>query len=152
LYIKKKKILFVVGFFLVFPNLFWMLKNHPYQYSYFNIFAGKNFNKNFEMDYWGISSYNALDYIVKHNKKVSYVSIIGNGDIIQSKNFLEAKKRNKIVITHDFMKADFLIDNYNRWNGIKKTKNNLIIKNYFEPYFDIKVNNISITKIYKKKL
>ena len=152
LYIKKKKILFVVGFFLVFPNLFWMLKNHPYQYSYFNIFAGKNFNKSFEMDYWGISSYNALDYIVKHNKKVSYVSIIGNGDIVQSKKFLEVKKRNKIVITHDFMKADFLIDNYNRWNGIKKTKNNLIIKNYFEPYFDIKVNNISITKIYKKKL
>ena len=32
-----------------------MIKIHPYQYAYFNFLAGKDFNKKFEMDYWGLS-------------------------------------------------------------------------------------------------
>ncbi len=40
-----------------------MIKNHPHQYVYFNILAGKNYNKNFEMDYWGISNTMALESV-----------------------------------------------------------------------------------------
>jgi len=46
------------------PNIFWMIKNHPYQQVYFNYIAHKDFNKNFEMDYMGVTNKNALEFIV----------------------------------------------------------------------------------------
>ena len=64
--------------------------------------------------------------------------------------FLNNSIRKRIVLTHDFIKADFLIDNFNRWNsGIRKTKKNLIIKNNFSVYFDMNINEVPFTRIYK---
>ena len=36
------------------------IKNHPYQYTYFNALAGKNISERYEIDYWCVSTYNAL--------------------------------------------------------------------------------------------
>ena len=36
-----------------------ILINHPYQYAYYNVLAG-NVEGRYELDYWGVSSYNAL--------------------------------------------------------------------------------------------
>ena len=36
-----------------------ILINHPYQYAYYNVLAG-NVERRYELDYWGVSSYNAL--------------------------------------------------------------------------------------------
>ena len=53
-----------------------MYKNHPFQYVYFNLLAGKNFNEKFEMDYFGISNKNLLEYITeKVDKKVSIYNL-----------------------------------------------------------------------------
>ena len=113
------------------PIVLWMFKNHPYQYVYFNYFAGKQFSKNFDMDYWGLSNYNALKYLIKNNQNLISIGIIGNGDIGQSRMFLNKTDKNRIVITDNFKKADFLIDNFNRWDGLKKVKKNSIIENNF---------------------
>ena len=136
---------------IVIPSSLWMIKNHPYQHVYFNILAGKKYNNYFDLDYWGVSTYNALNYIADRNEGVSYVGQIGNGDIHLSQKFLGKQNKKKIIITDDFMEADFLIDGHNRWNGIKETKNNMAIKERFINYFDFKTDNISINKIYKKK-
>ena len=109
-----KKIFSIVLIFTV-PIVLWMFKNHPYQYVYFNYFAGKQFSKNFDMDYWGLSNYNALKYLIKNNQNLISIGIIGNGDIGQSRMFLNKTDKNRIVITDNFKKADFLIDNFNRW-------------------------------------
>jgi hypothetical protein len=101
------------------------------------------------MDYWGVSNYNALNYLLKKNKGTLHVGIIGNSDLGQSRIFLDKNIRDRIIFTHDFIKADFLVDNYNRWNGIRKTKNDLIIENNFKVYFDMNINNVPFTRIYK---
>ena len=44
---------------------FSMIKHHPFQNVYFNMLAGKEIEKKFEMDYWGLSNKQALDYILK---------------------------------------------------------------------------------------
>ena len=46
-----------------------MLKNHPYQYLYFNNLAGNNITNNFDLDYWGTSNKSALTYIAAHDKR-----------------------------------------------------------------------------------
>ena len=152
LFFKNIKIFLILICFSITPIIFWSVKNHPYQYVYFNALAGKEFNKYFEMDYWGVGNYNALNYLVNTNNANLKIGIIGNADIRQSRMFLDEAKRKKIEITDNFSNVDFLIDNYVRWNGIKNVKKNFIIKKNFETYHDIKVDNISIIKIYKKKL
>tara|TARA_B110000967_G_C18858753_1_gene548701 strand:- start:75 stop:1700 length:1626 start_codon:yes stop_codon:yes gene_type:complete len=146
---KYKKLFFSIIFIFILPVIFWMIKNHPYQYVYFNSLIGSKFDKYFDMDYWGVSNYNALNYLLKKNKGTLHVGIIGNSDLGQSRIFLDKSIRDRIIFTHDFIKADFLVDNYNRWNGIRKTKNDLIIENNFKVYFDMNINNIPFTRIYK---
>ena len=146
---KYKKLFFSIIFIFILPVIFWMIKNHPYQYVYFNSLIGSKFDKYFDMDYWGVSNYNALNYLLKKNKGTLHVGIIGNSDLGQSRIFLDKNIRDRIIFTHDFIKADFLVDNYNRWNGIRKTKNDLIIENNFKVYFDMNINNVPFTRIYK---
>jgi hypothetical protein len=41
----------------------WMIRNHPYQYLYFNILA-KNWVNNFDLDYWGVAYKSPLQKIL----------------------------------------------------------------------------------------
>ena len=45
-------------------NIFWILRNHPFEYVYFSPFARSSANQ-FSGDYWGISSRALLEYITK---------------------------------------------------------------------------------------
>ncbi|GAJ22942.1 unnamed protein product, partial [marine sediment metagenome] len=44
-----------------------MIKNHPHQNVYFNFFAGKNIKERFELDYWGLSYKQALEYVLEND-------------------------------------------------------------------------------------
>ncbi|MEO5674384.1 MAG: glycosyltransferase family 39 protein [Chitinophagales bacterium] len=43
-----------------------MIANHPYEHVYFNLIAGNNPEKKFDLDYWGLSYRQGLQYLVKH--------------------------------------------------------------------------------------
>ncbi len=150
LYFKKNKYLFFLIFISIIPTFIWMIKNHPFQYVYFNSIVKKNFNKFFEMDYWGVSNYHSLEYILSQNrnKEIIYVGILGNGDLNLSKNFLSNEDKKKLVITSDLNKADFLVDNFARWNGDYKFIEKLKIENKYKIYYQIKVNEVAISSIY----
>lgn len=45
----------------------WMYLNHPLQNLYFNIFAGRNWNYSFEVDYWGLANRIALQKILSRD-------------------------------------------------------------------------------------
>lgn len=50
----------------------WMVRNHPYQYLYFNILA-KNWVRNFDVDYWGVAYKRPLEKILKQNPNETVV-------------------------------------------------------------------------------
>ena len=54
---------------------FWMIRDHPYQYLYFNWLA-KDWVKNFDVDYWGVAYKNSLERIMSTSsaKKISIFS------------------------------------------------------------------------------
>ena len=111
--------------------------------------AGKEIEKKFEMDYWGLSNKQALDYILKmENKKLIKIGSAGPISIENSKKILNVKKRNRIKVT-DNKDADYIIDNYINWHG-KYKKSEHLIPNNFEIYKEIFVNNMRILSIYKK--
>jgi hypothetical protein len=152
LYVKNKHKLIVLSVIFLLPTIFWMYKNHPYQYTYFNSIYKKNFNKFFDMDYWGLTNYHSIKYILKKNKQNDQIAIgiIGNGDLNLSRSFLSKSEKEKIVISENLDAVDFLIDNYARWNGIKFLKNQQEIDDKFKIYYEIQINGVAISSIYKK--
>lgn len=151
-FIKKISSIIILVFLILAPTTLWMYKNHPFQYVYFNSFFKNNFNKYFDMDYWGLTNYHALKYILKNNEedKLLIIGLIGNGDLYLSKSFLSDQEKEKILITEDFGEAEFLIDGYSRWDAVKINKKKLLEKNLFKIYHEIKVNKIPINSIYIK--
>ena len=147
---KFKKIIYFVIIFFFINNSFWLIKNHPFQFTYFNILAKNNFNKYFEIDYWGVSNHYVLKFLSEKNKdKIIKVGLIGDGDLYLSKMFLQDQFQNNIIITYDYTDSDYLIDNFNRWNGIKKTKIDDYVKENYSTFHEIKNDNVIISRIYK---
>ena len=81
------------------PSIIWIVNNHPLQYVYFNIVFSNNFNKYFDMDYWGVTNYHSLKYIINNDKykEKFYIGIIGDGDLNLARSFLPGKEKEKIV-------------------------------------------------------
>ena len=125
-----------------------MIKNHPHQYSYFNFFLKKDFDKKFEVDYWGLSNYQALLYLSKKVENKVKVSRVSDTDLQLSRLFLPKKYRERILIVGDVNDSDFIIDNKIHWNGVLSKKEKILKKN-FTKFYEVKVDNISINTIYK---
>ena len=130
---------------LLSPTFVWMIKNHPFQYVYFNILAGKDFNKNFEMDYWGLSNTMSLEYIAKNENEVVKVSGLGTSDLNLSNSFLPKKYKNKLLITSEINDSKYLINNYRNWLG-----KDLSVPQNYEIFYEIKIDEIPINTIYRK--
>jgi hypothetical protein len=50
---------------------YWMVRWHPYQYLYFNVFAGQ-FAKKFDVDYWAVAYRPLLEKVVGQDKQEKY--------------------------------------------------------------------------------
>ena len=138
---------------LIFPFLFytgiWMFKNHPFQFAYFNYFAGKNVGNNFEVDYWGTSNKNALTYIVNndHRDKLN-IFVLSASPYHFSLLMLDKKNRKKINFVDNISDADFLVTNHYYQKG-NPTKINQDLVKKFKLFKEFKVDKIPINSIYK---
>ena len=145
---------------LVFPFLlhtsYWMIKNHPFQFVYFNALAGKNINKNFELDYWGTSNKSLLNYLLKNEtKKNINVYIFSDSPYYKSLPMLDKEQRNRIKFVRTVEKADYLVSNhyYAFGNRKKHTDNpillNIELKKKYKLFKEIKVDDLPINSVYK---
>jgi hypothetical protein len=128
---------------------FWMVKNHPYQYAYFNFLTGKNISKNFELDYWGLSNLSVLSYILNNNDK-SQISIFVSSmsPYFFSTYMLNKNDKKRIKFVESINEADYLVTNHYYQKGNPTTiKNNLNSK--YKLIKEFKVDNMTINSIYK---
>lgn len=133
----------------IFFNINWLIKNHPFQYAFFNYFAGKNVHKNYEIDYWGISNKFALEKILKNSdKNIIKVSSISDTPLIENISILQNSKK-KIKFEQNLIHADYVINNNFFLDGNYRRVE--IIHKDFIKFFDIKVDNNIVLTIFKKK-
>jgi len=138
----------IISFLIIF-NFFWLFKNHPFQNNYFNIFAGSDPHKNFEVDYWGLSNRYALEKIINSDsKEIITVSSISFTPLIQNFNILTNEQRKRLKYTGKIKESDYLINN-NIFYGANKHRL-LKIPNNFTIYDQLFVDDILITTIYKR--
>ena len=70
LYLLNKKLSSYFGMFVIIFFIFENFSINPYQYTWMNSFSKfYNINKNFEVDYWGLSNKNLYNSINRHSIK-----------------------------------------------------------------------------------
>jgi hypothetical protein len=113
---KKWKVIFsIITVTLLMQILYIMINMHPYQYVYFNFLAGKNLAKvknNFELDYYGVSSKQALEYLITNNSSVNLN--VESAPAFLNINMFPLAEREKVRYSH-IEHADYFIGQY-RWH------------------------------------
>ena len=142
--LKIRKLIIFIIIINCFVLIIWMIKNHPYQYNYFDLTFKDYYVNNFENDYWKLSYTEALKYILKKdkrdkiinlgwNKQEKDIKINPNTDIILigSKKFIEEKMFNikkqkieniRLIACYDYNEIkDNMQDIANKYDGVLNT-------------------------------
>jgi len=143
-----KNILFLFFFIELIYSCFWIYKYHPHQYVFFNPLFKNYVYEKIELDYWGLSNRSALEFISNSDERneikiatVSFTSL-ENTLYIMNKN-----DRKKFIVVHDLYSADYVIDNYRKkWN---KTPGIDLMETEFKKIYDLKIDGVIISSIYK---
>jgi hypothetical protein len=111
-----------------------MTINNPHQNLYFNFLAGKNLSSNWEMDYWGLSNKEALEFILENDNSSSIkVREISFTPLEVSAKIISAKDRDRLEFNIPINDADYLINNYRLTNPekyLEDTKKFVKIKDF----------------------
>jgi hypothetical protein len=120
-----------------------MVKYHPYQNVYFNILAGKNMveiKNNFELDYWGLSYRQALEYILKKDMDKTIKICVANFPGMLNAKILTPNDLLRLAYVEKPEEAKYFLSNY-RWHKEEYL--------YKEEYYSKKVGGVRIMVVYK---
>jgi hypothetical protein len=95
-----------------------MIKSHPFEDVYFNVLLPKKdqyLRRTFELDYWGTSYKQALEYIVSHDTSPILKLKVANDPGEHNLNILKAEDRKRICYVAEENQATYFITNY-RWH------------------------------------
>jgi hypothetical protein len=107
----------VVAVSLASPAWF-MIRHHPYQNLYFNRLAGADMagiKQQFDLDYWGLSYREGLEYIVNTDPRPQIRVNDPNLWASHRLHILTEADRQRIVLVDSVTEADYFISNY-RWH------------------------------------
>ena len=128
---------------LTYP-LYFMIRYHPYQYTYFNFLAGSKMSivkQRFGLDTWGVSVKDGLEYIARTDpsKKVNVkiVGIFNRGWLL-----LDKQDRNKLNVATP-NPPDYIIETY-RYYPVQTVSGGTSV-------YSIKVGDTDILTVYKMK-
>ncbi|NOZ68087.1 MAG: hypothetical protein GXP46_02265 [Deferribacteres bacterium] len=120
-----------------------MVEYHPYQNVYFNRLAGrdmKEIKKNFELDYWGLSYRQALEYILKNDSDRVIRVYVANQPGRENARILPAADRRRLVYVDDPDEAEYFLSNY-RWHKDEYS--------FGEEYYSISIDGAKIMTVLK---
>jgi len=125
----------------------WMISAHPIQNVYFNAFAGMDWKSRFDVDYWGLSNRQALEYILQRDQRKKIHVKAGSFTFLPlSLSILNSTSRNRFTFTEDLNEADYIISNY------RLNQTNYGNFDYrWIPFHDIRVGNEIVLSIAQAK-
>lgn len=135
---------FIAAFNLIITAQF-MVKYHPYQNVYFNMLAGRNMEEiksNFELDYWGLSYREALEYILENDTDKVIKIYIDTEPGMLSSEILTSDDRNRLKYVPDPLQATYYLSNY-RWHKDEYALD--------DPYYSIEIAGTKIMVVYRLK-
>jgi len=90
-----------------------MVQMHPYQNVYFNVLAGKDRYKQFDIDYWGLTVKGGL-YQILTNDERELISIAANSWVALRLNLWNLKNEDKVrfQVVDQIEDADYVFNNF----------------------------------------
>jgi hypothetical protein len=125
---------------------------HPMQMVYFNFLAKNNASINYQVDYWGLSSIQAIRKILNYENNKSKVRIANASyvSLWRSLVLLDKDDKNRIeFVGQDYKNADYIFTNFNSEVNMRVNSKYSIPKN-FQLVDSLYVNKIKVYDIYKK--
>lgn len=144
---KKTSYLVLTGFILwgTFDTAAFMIRNHPNQNMFFNCFVGgtKGAKGQFEMDYWGTTYKQALEFILNHDSGKIIPVYVNNSSGKVTAMILRPHERKRIRYTKTKDEAKYFVSNF---------KNDEHRKNSFKnKIYSINIEGAEILAVYKLK-
>jgi len=129
-------------------TLFWMVKNYPHYYAYFNILARSDFDQRWERDYWALSTKQLIVKLVDTDtiKKPRKYYIAGAGHSTQ----MLSKDIRERVEEVPRGSAMFVVGGYRTIVG-DYDRDNLSDYEDLEEFIDITVDGKKISTFFKRK-
>jgi hypothetical protein len=126
-------------------SISFIISYFPFENSYFNRLAGnhdpENLRKKWELDSWGNSYYQALQYIVKNDTastiKIQVIGLAGQ----ENAWLLNPEERKRIQFTEGTPKPEYFVTWYKNFSGDFPIQNKEV--------YSIKVLNSKIISVYK---
>ncbi|MGB0840400.1 MAG: hypothetical protein ACPGXL_09680 [Chitinophagales bacterium] len=125
-----------------------MIKTHPHQNMYFSFVAGGNIDERFDQEYWGLSSKQALEHLLKIDSSAVLKVKAATWRTKANRDILPPEDRKRIHFV-SFKKADYFISHHRRKHEFRKFHSNK--HPYNSPIYEIKVEDRVIGGIYKTR-
>lgn len=143
LFKKYKNIISIILIGIITLNIYWISKNHPHQYAFFNNLI-KNPHKSFDVDWWGLSNREIIEKLDSlENKKIKIWVASGTSLMATIKNIYPEKYLEKFIIVKEENDADYILNNY--------IGNNKDYSKDYKLIYEVKVDNSPINSIYKNE-
>lgn len=130
-----------------------MILNHPYQNLYFNELGGglENAKQQFELDYWGLTFREGLEYIAAQDRSPVIPVFFAHGHK-RNVDILRDEDKKRFVISDRPEDAKYILSNY-RWY---KDRNNYRWNPYLyttphPKFYDVTVDGVSVMTVLKPK-
>ena len=92
---------------------YWMVANHPNQNIFFNSLTGKDWNTKFDVDYWGLSTRQALEEIARTDNRPKILVYAGSiMSLNDSLKILSPAIRARFEVTSNLDNANYILTNY----------------------------------------
>jgi len=147
-----KKISRTIFYLLTFCALsyyaYWIRANHPYQSTFFNIFAGSEKQYRFDIDYWGVGNRRALERLLEMDSRPQIkIFPVSYTQLDYSFMVLSENVRYRIALAKSEEDADYILTNY---RNVPYAKDQQLLAKH-PIYLQIKVDSEPIITIYKVK-
>lgn len=120
-----------------------MIRNHPYQNLYFNFLAGgmERARYNFELDYWGLTFREGLEYVAAHDTD-DLIPVAFQHGSIDTVMILSPEIMDRFEVVH-YTYAKYVLNNY-RW----QKDDNLP---HEKEVYAVKVDGVNVMSIFKMR-
>jgi hypothetical protein len=90
----------------------WMIRAHPMQNVYFNVLAGSEWRRTYELDYWGLGNRTALEYLLAHDPSTFAVRAESSTVLEYATLLLRPEDRARVRIVGNDERARYVLTNY----------------------------------------
>jgi len=137
----KRLLIFIVALSIL-GTMWFMIRNHPYQNLYFNALVGGegNARNNFEMDYWGLTFREGLEYIAVHDRD-AVIPVLFAGGSPENLLILTPKVKSRFSVQTDMDAAKYVLSNY-RWQQYDTMP-------WDNEFYSVKVDGENVMTIFK---